>query len=139
MQHRLGQQRILTHLPKEMPLLFLDGQLIVQLLSNLLGNAAKYTPPGTSIEIAATTSPSHLVTRADHRIDGAKFTKRRGLPPFEAGADDYVIKPFSSPELLARARAVMRRVTRSDQPRTVLALGRATVDLENRITRGPGW
>jgi two-component system, OmpR family, KDP operon response regulator KdpE len=32
----------------------------------------------------------------------------------------------------------MRRVARSDQPRTVLALGDTTVDLENRITRGPG-
>ena len=59
------------------------------------------------------------------------------LSAFDAGADDYMIKPFSSPELLARARAVMRRVVRADQPNTVIALGSASVDLEKRITRGP--
>src|ERR1700748_2588754 len=57
---------------------------------------------------------------------------------FEAGADDYVIKPFSSAELLARVRAIIRRITRHDQPDSVLKLGTAYVDLGNRTTRGPG-
>ncbi|GIU93145.1 MAG: DNA-binding response regulator [Acidimicrobiia bacterium] len=47
----------------------------------------------------------------------------------EAGADDYVTKPFDLPVLVARIRAVMRRVKQGREPRT-LRLGPLTVDLE---------
>ena len=36
------------------------------------------------------------------------------LEGFDAGADDYIVKPFSSVELLARVRAMLRRSNRSD-------------------------
>ena len=38
----------------------------------------------------------------------AKFERLRGL---STGADDYIVKPFSVPELLARIRALLRRVS----------------------------
>jgi two-component system KDP operon response regulator KdpE len=66
----------------------------------------------------------------------ARSQESQRLAAFEAGADDYVIKPFSSPELLARVRAVMRRVARLDQQGAVVRLGNAVVDLGNRVTRG---
>jgi two-component system, OmpR family, KDP operon response regulator KdpE len=67
----------------------------------------------------------------------ARVQEAQRLAAFDAGADDYVIKPFSSPELLARVRAIMRRTTRSDQPNAVIRLGNAIIDLGNRVTRGP--
>ncbi|HRO14346.1 MAG TPA: response regulator transcription factor [Paracoccus sp. (in: a-proteobacteria)] len=54
----------------------------------------------------------------------------------DAGADDYLIKPFRMEELLARCRAVLRRSMGSASP--VLALGRLSVDLGRRTAAVDG-
>jgi two-component system KDP operon response regulator KdpE len=50
----------------------------------------------------------------------------------ECGADDYVVKPFSMVELIARARAAIRRHTRGTQGESVVKVGRLSIDLANR-------
>jgi DNA-binding response OmpR family regulator len=51
---------------------------------------------------------------------------------FELGADDYVTKPFSPRELIARIRAVLRRIERSTSREDVLSFGDLRVDYEKR-------
>jgi two-component system sensor histidine kinase KdpD len=52
-ENRLLGRRVMAELSEDLPLLRVDANLIVQLLSNLLDNAIKYTPPTTRIEFSA--------------------------------------------------------------------------------------
>jgi DNA-binding response OmpR family regulator len=46
------------------------------------------------------------------------------------GADDYIVKPFSPRELVARVQAVLRRASRSEVSKKVLSNGNVLLDLE---------
>jgi two-component system, OmpR family, KDP operon response regulator KdpE len=65
---------------------------------------------------------------------GAEEDKVRAL---DMGADDYLAKPFGADELLARIRAVLRRIQPVPGPPVVVKSGDVTVDLASRVvTRG---
>lgn len=73
-----------------------------------------------------------MVTVTDH-VD-------EKIQALEAGADDYITKPFLLRELVARVRALLRR-TRSDQTVTELILraGELELDIKHRILRKAGY
>ncbi|MHC4234582.1 MAG: response regulator transcription factor [Planctomycetota bacterium] len=63
---------------------------------------------------------------------GSEEDRVRGL---KGGADEYVVKPFSARELLARIEAVLRRSPERPQPVQRIAAGGHEVDLERREIR----
>jgi DNA-binding response OmpR family regulator len=78
------------------------------------------------------------VRREGHTMPIIVLSARTGemdkVTGLELGAEDYVAKPFSLAELLARIRAALRRGTPSRQPRTV-TFGDVVVDPEARDVR----
>ena len=61
----------------------------------------------------------------------ARIQERSKIEALDAGADDYVTKPFGVGELLARVRVALRHATQPSAGK-VLSLGTATIDFEKR-------
>ncbi|MFL5245187.1 MAG: DUF4118 domain-containing protein [Gemmataceae bacterium] len=92
---KLAERAIVTRVPADLPLLFVDGVLIQQVLANLLENAEKYSPPNGAIEISASPFGRAVVIKvADHGP---------GLPP---GDEKRVFEKFyRSPAVRSRSGA----------------------------------
>ena len=71
-------------------------------------------------------TPVIIITALDQDID-----RLQGL---RLGADDYVIKPFNPVEVVARAKAVLRRTSPAESS-SVLRIGKVEVDLESYVAR----
>jgi len=68
-------------------------------------------------------------------ILSAKGSESDKVAALDLGADDYVTKPFGMDELLARARAVLRRLSTTND--RVLSVGDVTIDIdEHRVVVG---
>jgi len=83
----VGGQRVSTRLPPDLPLVRYDAVLIERVLANLLENAAKYTPPGARIEIAAALHGAWLKVMV--------YDDGPGLPP---GREEALFEKFTRGE-----------------------------------------
>jgi two-component system KDP operon response regulator KdpE len=66
----------------------------------------------------------------------ARTQEEQKIAALDAGADDYVTKPFSAAELTARVRAALRRNVRGTEQTGMLKLGAVRIDLEKRAASG---
>ena len=76
------------------------------------------------------TTPIIMLTARGQEVD-----RVLGL---ELGADDYVTKPFSPRELLARIKAILRRVNQTRQTQTLIGFGNVEIDFRKYETRKRG-
>lgn len=133
-----------------------EPQIVRVLTTGLIANGydTRYADNGfDALEIAASWSPDVIVTdlvmpgmtglelcrqiRADSEtpivVLSVKGEERIKVEALDAGADDYVTKPFGIEELLARLRAVQRRSrTRPSETVNILSSGDLRIDLDLR-------
>jgi len=132
-----------------------DNEKIVEVLAEYLAAAGYST-------VTAFDGPAALERLADGPpdlalldvmlpgLDGIELTKRfqaKGVPVIlvtargdevdrlvglEIGADDYIVKPFSPREVVARVKAVLRRCARVADVNAALTIGDLTIDPERR-------
>ncbi len=57
---------------------------------------------------------------------------------FEVGADDYVVKPFSTRELVLRVKAVLRRFAVETESETIINIGTVTIDTSRHVVAVKG-
>ena len=90
-------------------------------------------PDGTGIDVCR---ELREWTRVPVLVLSAVGEERQKVVALDAGADDYITKPFGVDELLARLRAALRRAGPAAEP--VLEVGELRLDLEKRLVTRNG-
>jgi two-component system KDP operon response regulator KdpE len=122
-----------------------DGYVVREAESGriALGEVALQSPDIVILDLGLPDTPGTEVLRALRSICSAPVlilsvqdNEGGKVAALDAGADDYLTKPFSGGELLARLRALLRRTAAPSAPGTSFQFGPIQVDLEQRrVTR----
>lgn len=93
-------------------------------------------PDGDGVDLIRTVrgwSPVPIIVLSARVDEGDKITA------LDAGADDYLTKPFGTGELLARVRAALRRQHKAaGEPSSTVSFGSVVVDLQKRLVTRAG-
>jgi DNA-binding response OmpR family regulator len=101
---------------------FTPGHALI-LLDVMMGDMSGYKLAET-LRRAGSTVPIIFLT--------AKDTENDMLTGFSVGGDDYISKPFSLKEIMARIKAILRRVTAAGEKTGRLAFGRVEIDVDSK-------
>jgi len=106
--------------------------------------AASHKPDLVILDLGLPDAEGHTVVRGIREwsslpivVLSARVDEQQKIAALDAGADDYVTKPFAVGELLARVRAALRRAARPADIARPLQLGRVTINLTQRTATGP--
>jgi two-component system sensor histidine kinase KdpD len=75
-RHRLGDRHVVLNLPPDLPLIHVDPVLVQQALVQIFDNAAKYSPSGSQISVAARTRDGHMTLSVSDQGTGLTAAER---------------------------------------------------------------
>ena len=93
-------------------------------------------PGTTGLELLRRLKRDEITEKIPVIMLTAKAQEANKLSGLDAGADDYIVKPFSPRELISRVKAVLRRIDRADSTSPIV-VGELVLDpLEHRVSIG---
>lgn len=95
-------------------------------------------PGMTGLDVCQALRADRTTARLPIIMLTARTEEADRIKGLELGADDYVSKPFSPNELVARIRALMRRLQRSENTTSLLRLGSIEIDLSKHTVSDDG-
>jgi two-component system, OmpR family, sensor histidine kinase KdpD len=91
-EERLREHPVDVAIPAELPPLYVDAGLVVQIFVNLLDNVVKYTPGGTAVRIAARAEDDFVHVTVDDEGPGLPAAERdRLFDKFQRGTDEGTV------------------------------------------------
>jgi two-component system KDP operon response regulator KdpE len=106
--------------------------------------ASSHKPDLVILDLGLPDAEGHTVVRGIRTwsslpivVLSARVDETQKIMALDAGADDYVTKPFGVGELVARVRAALRRAARPSDVSRPLRLGDVAIDLGQRTASGP--
>ena len=113
------------------PLVALDGQQALELFEQHEKNIDVVLPKLDGFEVCRELRRRSMVPIIMVTARGEDFERIMGL---DIGADDYILKPFSAGEVMARVRAILRRVQpREAEQQNLYSVGNLVIDLDKYL------
>ncbi|HEY1659067.1 MAG TPA: response regulator transcription factor [Candidatus Sulfotelmatobacter sp.] len=115
-----------------------DGEMALELMKNWMPHIVITDLAMPNLDGVGLCKQLRQVTQVPIIVLSVRGQDRSKVEALDAGADDYVTKPFSMNELLARIRAQLRRAPTTEKLPSTIAVGDFLIELDARSVRVSG-
>jgi two-component system KDP operon response regulator KdpE len=115
-----------------------DGEMALELMKNWMPHVLITDLAMPNLDGVSLTRQLRQISQVPIIVLSVRGQDRSKVEALDAGADDYVTKPFSMNELLARIRAQLRRTPALEEAPSSIAAGDFVIDLDARSVKVAG-
>jgi two-component system, OmpR family, KDP operon response regulator KdpE len=112
-----------------------DGEMALELMKDWIPHVVVTDLAMPALDGVALCRQIRLMSQVPIIVLSVRGQDRSKVEALDAGADDYVTKPFSMNELLARIRAQLRRTPDVEEQPAAIAVGDFLIDLDARVVK----